>query len=218
MKPTEFNFGYNWFDLVVGALLIVGFFVGRKRGMSLELLTMLQWLAIVFLGALACDPLGRMFAEFSGLNPTLTYITAYLLTAVGIKILFVLIRRMAGEKLVTNAVFGNMEYYLGMAAGVVRFACILLFALALLNAPVVTEQELAAKLKHQQDWAGSIYFPPFGSVQKTIFEESLTGRAVKHVKFLSAQLINVDPSAAGATTETIGRRREREVDEIMIKR
>jgi uncharacterized membrane protein required for colicin V production len=215
MKPTNFDFSYNWFDLVAGAILIVGFFVGRKRGMSLELLTVLQWLAIVFLGGLACDPFGRMMAEFSGLNPTLTYITAYLLTAIGIKVLFVLIRRIAGEKLVTDAVFGNMEYYLGMAAGTVRFACILVFAMALVNARVVTDEQLDAQLKYQKDWAGSIYFPPFGVIQRNIFKESITGRAVK--QYLSAQLINVDPSAAGAPTETIGKRREREVDDVMKK-
>ena len=216
MKPTDFNFSYNWFDLVAGAMLIVGFFVGRKRGMSLELLTVLQWVAIVFVGALACDPFGRMMSDFSGLNPTLTYITAYLLTALGIKVLFVLFRRMTGEKLVTKAVFGNLEYYLGMGAGVARFACILIFGLALLNARQVTKTEIEAQLKYQKDWAGSIYFPPFGVIQQAIFEESLTGRAVK--QFLSAQLINVDPSAAGAPTETIGKRREREVEEITIKR
>jgi len=216
MKPTDFDLSYNWFDLVAGAVLIVGFFVGRKRGMSLELLTVLQWVAIVFLSALACDPFGRMMSDFSGLNPTLTYITAYLLTAIGIKVLFVLFRRMTGEKLVSKSVFGNLEYYLGMGAGVVRFACILLFGLALLNAKQVTKAEIEASLKYQQDWAGSIYFPPFGTIQQAVFEESMTGRAVK--EFLSAQLINVDPSAAGVPTETIGKRREREVEEIQIKR
>ncbi len=216
MKPTTFDLSYNWFDLVAIAMLVVGFFVGRKRGMSLELLTVLQWVSIVFVGALACDPFGRMMSEYSGLNPTLTYITAYLLTAIGIKVLFVLFRRMTGEKLVTKAVFGNLEYYLGMGAGMVRFACILLFGLALLNAKQVTKKEIAAQLKYQNDWAGSIYFPPFGTIQQAVFEELLTGRAVK--EFLSAQLINVDPSAAGAPTETIGQRRTREVDEITIKK
>jgi hypothetical protein len=139
-----------------------------------------------------------------------------LLTAIGIKVLFVLFRRMTGEKLVSKAVFGNLEYYLGMGAGVARFACILIFGLALLNAKQVTKAEIDAQLKYQKDWAGSIYFPPFGTIQQTVFEESLTGRAVK--QFLSAQLINVDPSAAGSPTETIGQRRTREIDEVTNKK
>jgi len=208
-----FDFTFNWFDLCVLALLVVGVIVGRKRGMSLELLSVFQWLMIVFVGALLCDPFGRLLADLSGLSPVLTYITAYLLAAVVIKILFVLIRRMAGEKLVSGEMFGRFEYYLGMVAGLVRFACIILFVLALLNAKQVSKAELEAQLRSQQDWAGSIYFPPFGSVQRAVFEDSLSGRAVK--QYLSAQLINVDPSAGGgAAREGIGRRREREVNEI----
>jgi hypothetical protein len=110
-------------------------------------------------------------------------------------------------------VFGNLEYYLGMVAGMVRFACIIVFGLALLNAKQVTKAELEAQLKYQQDWAGSIYFPPFGSIQRAVFEESLSGKAVK--QYLSAQLINVDPAAGHVVHENIGRQREREVNEIM---
>src|SRR6266545_5626375 len=212
MKQT-FDFGINWFDLCVLALLVVGVIVGRKRGMSLEMLSMLQWLTIVFVGAILCDPFGRLLADLSGIRPVLTYIAAYLLAALVIKILFVLIRRMAGEKLVSGEIFGRTEYYLGMIAGLVRFACITLFVLALLNAKQVSKAELDAQLRSQQDWAGSIYFPPFGSIQRAVFEDSLSGRAVK--QYLSAQLINVDPSAGGgAAREGIGRRREREVNEI----
>jgi len=212
MKST-LDLGFNWFDLCVLAVLIVGIIVGRKRGMSLELLSVLQWLLIVLLGAMACGPFGKMLAGLSGMPPALTYLTAYLLTAIAIKIVFVMIRRMAGEKLVSGEIFGNLEYYLGMGAGMVRFACMVLFFLALLNAKQVSKAELEAQLKSQQDWAGSIYFPPFGSIQRAIFEGSLSGRAVK--QYLSAQLINVDSSAGGVPRETIGRRREREVDEIM---
>ena|SRR5947208_2874860 len=210
------DLGFNWFDLVVLALLVVGLIVGRKRGMSLELLSMLQWLVIVFVGAMAADPFGKLFADFSGLNPVFTYITAYLLAAIAIKIVFVLIRRMAGEKLVSGDVFGRFEYYLGMFAGMIRFACMTVFVMALLNAQQVSKKELEAQLKSQQDWAGSIYFPPFGTIQRAIFEESFAGQAVKH--YMSAQLINVDPAAGrGASREGIGRRREREVNEINAK-
>jgi uncharacterized membrane protein required for colicin V production len=214
MKPTELNLSFNWFDLFVLVMLVVGIFVGRKRGMSMELLSVLQWLLIVFAGAMACGPLGKMLSDLSGMSPVLTYITAYLLAAIAIKIIFVMIRRMAGEKLVAGDVFGNFEYYLGMLAGLVRFACIVLFVMALLNAQQVSKAEIDAQLKAQREWAGSIYFPPFGVIQRGIFEDSFTGRAVK--QYLSAQLINVDPAAGrGAAHESIGRRREREVNDIM---
>src|SRR2546428_6002997 len=214
MKPSDLNLGFNWFDLFVLVMLIVGIFVGRKRGMSLELLAVLQWLVIVFVSALACGTLGKMLADLSGISPVLTYITAYLLAALAVKVVFVMIKRMAGEKLVASDVFGNFEYYLGMTAGLVRFACITLFVMALLNAKQVSKAELDAKLKEQLDWAGSIYIPPFGSIQRAVFEESLTGRAVK--QYLSAELINVDPAAGkGVAHEGIGRRRERDVNDVM---
>src|ERR1044072_631749 len=99
MKST-LDLSFNWFDLCVLAMLIVGIVVGLKRGMSLEVLSVLQWLMIVFAGGMAAGPFGKMLADLSGITPVLTYITAYLLTAVAIKVVFVLIRRMAGETLV----------------------------------------------------------------------------------------------------------------------
>src|SRR5213082_2641138 len=171
------NLGINWFDLFVLAMLVVGIYVGRKRGMSLELLSVLQWLMIVFVAAITCEPFGKMLAELSGISPVLTYTAAYLLAAILIKIVFIMILRMAGEKLVASDVFGNFEYYLGMAAGL-------------------------------------IYIPPFGSIQRAVFDESMTGRAVK--QYLSAELINVDPAAGkGVARESIGRRRERDVNDVI---
>src|SRR2546426_3087799 len=98
------NLGINWFDLFVLVMLVVGIVVGRKRGMSLELLSVLQWLMIVFVAAIASEPFGRMLAELSGISPVLTYTSAYLLAAILIKIVFIMIRRMAGEKLVASDV------------------------------------------------------------------------------------------------------------------
>src|SRR5882762_1016131 len=135
--------GVNWFDVVALVMVTVGVFVGRKRGMSAELLDLIQWLLIVFGAAMATDPFGRMLSDISGLSPVYTYVTAYLLTAIFIKLVFLTIKRMAGEKLVGSDVFGDFEYYLGMTGGAIRFACITLFALALLNAKPVTETELS---------------------------------------------------------------------------
>jgi uncharacterized membrane protein required for colicin V production len=204
----------NWFDLLALVFIVVGVIVGRKRGMSSELLVVLQWLTIVFLAGMAAAPLGRMLADLSGLSPLVTYITGYLLAAIAIKVVFFTIKRMAGEKLVASDVFGNFEYYLGMTAGGVRFACMLIFALALLNARRVGDQELAMQKKQQMDNLGSIYFPPYGSIQRAVFQGSFTGRLVK--EYLSTLLISVEPAAgSGSTRENIGQIRAREVDEVM---
>lgn len=210
------NVGMNWFDLVALVMVGVGVFVGRKRGMSSELLDLIQWLLIVFVAAMASDPFGRALGDLTGFSPLSTFVMAYLLTAVLIKVLFVIIKRMAGEKLVGSDVFGNFEYYLGMVAGGIRFACITLFALALLNAKPVADAELAAQVKYQNDNLGSVYFPPFGSIQRSVFRDSFTGKVVKD--YLSAQLINVDPAAgSGVSRENIGQARKREVDDIIRK-
>jgi uncharacterized membrane protein required for colicin V production len=206
----------NWFDFVALAMLIVGVVIGRKRGMSCELLDVFQWLLIVFLAALACDPFGRFLADVSGFGPVTTYVTAYLLAAGGIKLLFVLLKRAAGEKLVGSDVFGSLEYYLGMLAGAVRFACITMFALALLHAKPVNPEQLAAQIKYQQENLGEVFFPPFGKIQEAVFQDSFTGKLV--VDHLSSQLINVDPSAGGGDSrENIGRARDRELNEMMKK-
>jgi uncharacterized membrane protein required for colicin V production len=205
---------FNWFDLVALVMVGVGVFIGRKRGMSSELLDLVQWLLIVFLAGMASDPFGRMLSDITGFSPLSTFIMAYLLTAGFIKLLFVLIKRMAGEKLVGSDMFGNFEYYLGMVAGAIRFACITIFALALLNAKPVTDAELAAQVKYQNDNLGSVYFPPFGSIQRSVFKDSFIGKLVKDN--LSAQLINVDPAAgSGVSRENIGQSRMREVDNVL---
>jgi uncharacterized membrane protein required for colicin V production len=213
-RDVQADLSFNWFDLTALVFIVVGIFVGRRRGMSSELLPVLQWLAIVFLAALACDPFGRMLADISGLSALLMFVTAYLLTALGIKLAFFFIKRAVGEKLIGKDVFGNFEYYLGMTAGAIRFTCILLFALALLNARQVSEKELSTQISSQRESLGSIFFPPFGSIQRYVFERSFTGRMTK--EYLSAQLINVDPSAGtGASRENIGQMRSREIDDAM---
>ena len=53
------NIGVNYFDFIVVVWLILGLSMGRKHGMSQELLPMLKWLAIIF----ACGLLYKPFAD-----------------------------------------------------------------------------------------------------------------------------------------------------------
>ena len=87
--------------------------------------------------------------------------------------------------MIGSGVFGGAEYYLGMVAGAVRFLCILIFALAILNAPYYSPQALAASMKYTMDNYGSDFFPGVSTVQQQVFRESLAGSQFKqHVAFL----------------------------------
>ena len=94
-------------------------------------------------------------------------------------LLFAGIKRALGGKLLGSDIFGRSEYYLGMASGLVRFSCMLLAALALLNARYFSPIEVRAMEKFQDDVYGSNFFPTLHSLQATVFDKSLTGPWIK---------------------------------------
>ncbi|MBU6402165.1 MAG: CvpA family protein, partial [Verrucomicrobia bacterium] len=176
---SEFLQQVSWFDLVALGMIIVGLVRGRKHGMSQELLMVLQWLLIVVLGAMLYQPVGDFILLTVHVSPVWMYIGVYLTIAVLVKLFFSLVKRSVGEKLVGSDVFGRLEYYLGMLAGAVRFCCILLLVMAVLNAKYVSEADLQREAKTQQEDFGDISFPTFDSLQFEVFHHSLTGQFVK---------------------------------------
>ena len=170
----------NVFDLVLVVLLVGGIFRGRKHGMSEELMLLLKWLVIVFGCAAMYEPLGQMFSQSTGLFGLLaSYVAVYIVVALLVVGLFALLKHSIGGKLVGSDVFGRSEYYLGMVSGFVRFGCILLTALALLNARLYTHMEVRAMEKFQDDVYGSNYFPTLHTFQAVVFDNSLSGAWIK---------------------------------------
>ncbi len=201
----------NWFDLVVLTMILVGIFRGRKRGISEEMLDVVQWLLIVVAGAHAYRPLGGYISDFSHFSRGFSYAIAYIFVAVMIKLLFSWIKHAVGEKLVHSDVFGWSEYYLGMLAGALRFTCILIVCLSVLNSVYISPAQLAAEAKIQRDNFGTITFPTIGSIQQDVFVNSVSGPYIK--QYLHDQLISaVEAPASGPTP---ARRREKMIDEIM---
>ncbi|MBM3833958.1 MAG: hypothetical protein FJ403_11945 [Verrucomicrobia bacterium] len=213
MKPGDLP--VSWFDFVVLVVLVVGCVVGRKRGMSEELLDVFQWLLIVVVSALYYEPIGRFVAGYTAPSLMLSYIVTYLCLVLSIRLFFGWIKRMIGEKLVASDLFGRMEYYLGMVAGGLRFSCILLLLLAVLNARLISADQLAGEAKMQQENFGTITFPTLGSLQQTVFNQSASGRFVK--KYMNDQLIVHTPAEAKLVQrEGVAQRREKVVNEVLI--
>jgi len=139
------NFPINLFDLAVVGLLVVGVLRGRKHGMSEELLGLLKWVTILVVCALVYEPLGKVFAGSSPFSLLSSYLMAYFAAGLVILVLFAGIKRALGGKLVGSDIFGAAEYYLGMGSGLVRFTCMLMAVLALLNARYFTPAEVQAR-------------------------------------------------------------------------
>ena len=170
----------NLFDFVVVGVLVAGVLRGRKHGMSEELLGVLKWLALLSICAIGYEPLGRLFSRSSHVFSMLTcYLMAYITIALVILAIFALVKRGLGGKLLGSDIFGQAEYPLGMGSGLLRFTCILLAGLALLNARYFSPAEVKAMQKFQDDVYGSNFFPTLHTLQSTVFERSLTGPWIK---------------------------------------
>jgi uncharacterized membrane protein required for colicin V production len=200
----------NWFDGVAVILLIVGILRGRKRGMSEELLSLFQWLTVLVVCSLYYERLGSYFARFANVTLLFGYVFVYAVLLLGVVLVFGVIKRGVGEKLVGSDLFGRLEYYLGMLAGLVRFFCYLLVFLALVNGPVFTAEEIMAAKKKQKDDLGDTFFPSLGQIHFDITRGSLTGRLVR--EHLSTVLIQPTSTAPppGKQKETLGQRRTKE--------
>jgi uncharacterized membrane protein required for colicin V production len=173
------NLPINAFDIVLVTLLVVGIFRGRKHGMSEELMLLLKWLAIVFACATLYQPLGELLQGTGLFGLLACYLAVYIIVALLVVSLFALFKHSVGGKLLGSDVFGRGEYYLGMVSGFVRFACIIVTALALLNARYYTQTEVRAMEKFQDDVYGSNYFPTLHTFQSIVFDKSISGSWIK---------------------------------------
>jgi len=189
------NLSLSWFDGVFIIVLAFGLFRGRRNGMGKELLPLLQWLLLVGVCGLVYPILARMCVNYFGWSKALSAVTGYLALALVIFFIFAILKQKLTERLVAGNFFKGGEYYLGMMAGLIRFACVLLFVLALMNAPVYSEADIAAHNAYvartygggQAGFSGD-FFPTFQSIQEQVFKKSFTGHYIK--EHLGVLLIN----------------------------
>jgi hypothetical protein len=200
----NFKLPINWFDILVIAVLLVGYTRGRKHGMSKELLHVMKWMAVVLIAAIGYEPLGFWLDSMLHLGKLTSYVIAYSLIAGVIMLMFIWVNDTLGRKLAGTDTFGKGEFYLAMPAGMLRFACIMLALLALLNARLYRTAEIKAMQKFQDDNYGSQFFPTLASVQTEVFEDSFVGPQVR--KYMSFLLIKPTSPGAAAQNSTASSR------------
>jgi len=175
----------NGFDVVVIGVIALGLYRGRKHGMSEELFGLLKWLAVAIGCAMLYRPGGQWLAGSSPFSLLSSFIFVYIGAALLILSIFAFFKHRIGGKLVGSDIFGRAEYYLGMGSGMVRFSCMLVAALALLNARYFSPNEVRDMEAFQNDVYGSNYFPTLHSAQEVVFEKSVAGSWIReHLSFL----------------------------------
>jgi uncharacterized membrane protein required for colicin V production len=187
---TPDKFPFNFFDFVVFAFLFVGILSGRKHGMSEELLFLVKWVVTVYGCSMIYEPLGEMLRGATHIFGLLTcYLVAYWAALVMLLMLFSGLKRVVGGKIAERKLFGGAEFYLGMVSGLVRYACIVVVGMAMLNARLYTYAEVREMNRFQQEsFNQSDFFPTLYTFQSTVFQSSFTGYWVKkHLAFLLIQ-------------------------------
>lgn len=210
------SFGLSWVDFAIALLLLWGVLRGRKRGMSEELLDVIKWGLIVVVAGVAYLPLGKMLSRLSVFTPLSSYIFVYIGIAIFIFALFGFIRSKVGGKLASAEIFGNAEYYLGMMAGGFRYLCVILVAMALLNARLYSEADIRASIKYQDDNFGSQFFPTLPDLQQQVFKSSLCGKAIH--TFIPVVLIKSTPSSSKDIRSAATRVHARELEEVLDRK
>lgn len=206
---TQSKMLFNWFDVILVAVLLFGFWRGRKHGMTKEFVPLFRWLFIVIAGGFGYMPLGKLLIQAGVIRTlfgrsvsetTAAYITSYLLIAGLVWLVFVYVGRILKKKLEGSNFFASSEYYLGMVAGVLRYGCMVIFALAILHAPYYTPEEVAAQAAYRNRWYGGgmkdfkgDFIPTVDEAQVAVFNESLFGPSIS--KGLELLLIASGPSA-----------------------
>ena len=195
---------FGWFDVLFAAVLMFGVYRGRRNGLTKELLPTLRWIAIVLASGLGYEFAGQIFYNFTGLSRAGSNTLGYLALAFLVYVLFLPMEGFLKSRLEGSSFFGGTEYYLGMAAGLVRYLGILLFGMALMNAPRYTAAEIQAQKDSafqtfgggQQGFSGD-FFPTFQQVQEGVFKKSQVGPFI--VDHLGVILINGVPASGDKT-------------------
>jgi uncharacterized membrane protein required for colicin V production len=208
---------FNWFDVALLLIAGFGFWRGRRNGMTKEILPVAQWLAMVITAGFCNQMLGDWLRQQGVIKSvfgkainekTAAYLSAYLIIATVVFILFSLIKRWLKPRLEGSNLFGSSEYYFGMISGIIRYLCILIFGLAILNAPYYSLADIMAAKAYNNRWFGGglsgysgDFFPTVSELQVTIFKDSLAGPVIH--SNLSPLLVNSVPPTGPATKPAV---------------
>jgi len=208
---------FNWFDVALVLVILFGVWRGRKNGMTKEFLPVTEWVTMVIAATFGYEPLGDLLRQQGVIRSvfgnsfnekTAAYVSSYVLIIALVFVIFTFFKTPLKKKLEGSNIFGSSEYYLGMVCGTLRYACMMVVALALLNAPFYSEADIQNAKAYNNRWFGGglagfsgDFFPTLSELQAAVFKESLTGPFLK--KKLAVLLVTSTPPGGPAKAPAI---------------
>ena len=144
------NLPFNWFDVVFVVVLCLGLWRGRRNGMTKEVMPTFQWLTLVLVCGMFYPLFAPTYTNTLGTGKLASAVLGYFTLALATWVVFSILKRIFVPLLTGSNFFGGGEYYWGTFFGMIRFACMLVAALALLNAPFYTTAEIQAHKAYVQ--------------------------------------------------------------------
>lgn len=214
-KPGDSPFAapdFGLFDILLILVIGLGWWRGKVRGISEELLDFLQWLVIIVAAGFLYEFVGGWLAG-AGLSLLYANMGGYLLVVIVVSVLFGFIKKSVGNKLVDSDFFGGWEYRLGSLAGVIRCLCMWIACLALLNARQFDAAAVAAERKRQEKEVGLVLIPTWGMAQRMALYDSLSGPYLR--QYLAHQLMTpVGLTHHAPSNNSLGKREQRVLDDV----
>jgi len=168
----------NMFDAVLAGALGWGIYQGKEHGASTTHVSVVQWMLIGLAGGFAGNLLGSLMFSILG-SAYWGQLTGYLLWIFIVAAFFAFLNSKGKGEWKDADWFGRLEYPLGVLGCVLKYFCIILTIMSILNAKHYSAEDIRKDRAWQIEEFGSALFPTFTMLNNTVFNTSFCGPYVK---------------------------------------
>ncbi len=206
----SFSTTFHWFDLVLVLAFGVSMYFYRHSNSVKQILGVLHWLLVFVISAFVYKYPASWLMQSFDMRPDVAALIIYPLIVALFYFLLGVKRKSMARDADKVEMFGRQEYRVAMFMGALKTVAITLVVIAWVHGRYVTPFELEEYEKFCQENFGSIRWPTLSTVQRDIFSESFSGKAVE--KYMKRLMVAAVPPTAEQQAATIAKAaKEKEV-------
>ncbi|MFN7139998.1 MAG: CvpA family protein [Limisphaerales bacterium] len=207
-----------WFDLVVIAVLVLGFKLGQRKEPIPQFLSIAHWILTLLICLFLYEAPAIWLAKKFSMQPDTIALILFPIEFLLVYFLLGFGRRRLAKKIVTKEAFGNWEIRVSKTAGALRFFIFLLAITGWIHGRYVTAQDIKDHQKFCEENFGGITFPVLSTINDDMFNGSYSGKFAR--KYLSAVMMTPIPRVdygEPAPTAVSSRKRKVQLREVDLE-